>query len=330
MIKKNNTFINFLSLLIPFLIYFIFAEIVLRLLNFKPTGDYTLQGVGGIYASDLVTGWKNATGSHLIVNNDLKNYMTINEDASRFCPLTLADSKPNTTIFIGDSFTQGGGLNDEEIYPCVFQKQNLNNKIINFGTGGYGGCQSLLRLKNFFENKNSESIKVVIYGLNPLHEYRNMADPYYAWLLAKYSLSRTAFMPYCDLNSENTLEFHEPEIVAEMPYIVRHSSVLTAFESIYYLIKSIPRRKRSFEVTKKILLAMKFEAQTHNSRLIILLMHFDNPTKAQYIEFLKSNNIEYLDGSHPQQFEESMKIADGHPNHIMHSYWAKLISDYLQ
>ena len=56
-------------------------------------------------------------------------------------------------IFIGGSITQGWAVNDNESFPFIIQAKYPYYKVYNYGVGGYGGYQSLLRLEKVIKKK---------------------------------------------------------------------------------------------------------------------------------------------------------------------------------
>lgn len=68
------------------------------------------------------------------------------------------DNSLTPIAILGDSFTMGWGVNDQETYSAILEKQ-LQRKVLNFGVAGYGTEQEILR---FLKSPYYSSVKKVI------------------------------------------------------------------------------------------------------------------------------------------------------------------------
>ena len=67
----------------------------------------------------------------------------------------------------------------------VITREKKDFNFINYGVGGYGGVQSLLKLKEI--SSNIDNINYIIYGFIPHHEVRNIASGSWMYQLNKAS-----------------------------------------------------------------------------------------------------------------------------------------------
>lgn len=79
-------------------------------------------------------------------------------------------------LVIGDSFTFGEGVSDNETYPYYLQQMLPGTEVINFGIHGYGHDQMLIYLKEEGIKYNPD---IVILGYLYGDGIRNMLDFYY-------------------------------------------------------------------------------------------------------------------------------------------------------
>ena len=80
---------------------------------------------------------------------------TINKDSHRKTPQHNIPSNAKSTAFLGDSFTFGEGLQDNETLPYFYGKYS-NKKSINFGMHGYSTHQALSTVQGIHENSNNQ------------------------------------------------------------------------------------------------------------------------------------------------------------------------------
>ena len=146
--SKKKFLKNGLSLIISIFFSLIIVELFLRLLGFQPwIYENTTDNIS-MFKYDEHLGWISKKGAyHLELENNygIKFNVTIEGDGSRFSG--NKDEKKENIFFIGGSFTQGHGVNDDETFSFITQQKYKNFNVYNFGQSGYGGFQSLLLLK---------------------------------------------------------------------------------------------------------------------------------------------------------------------------------------
>jgi hypothetical protein len=77
-----------------------------------------------------------------------------------------------TVAFVGDSFTFGTGVNDEESYPWVLGAQYWRDvKVVNAGVGGWGPLQGYMTVADMLASSTPPS--VVVYQMIPDDIYRS-------------------------------------------------------------------------------------------------------------------------------------------------------------
>lgn len=323
------------------------CEVTLRLFGYSPTVQGWHGDVGGGYAPDPITGWKNRPGQRVSSSRDSSSSTfpsptfryTIWDSGSRATREVEAQKNPENLeqvsskkklIFLGGSFTQGGGVDDRETFPWLTQSAFPELEVENFGTGGYGTCQSFLRMRALLQSPEYQNA-IVIYGSNDFHEPRNVGHPLYSWRLARASLQRTAHMPYCGLGEKGQLTVHPPQVFYfQVPWSTS-LSVARLIEESYYAITGSWRASNQRQVTEELFLQMKQITSERNGRFIVLIQRHNQASRTSYLEFLKAHEIEFIDGSHPDQDSPSMQLqGDYHPNARMNKYWADKIVEYLR
>ncbi len=311
----QNFFLTFFSLIIIFLILEIFIRVVLE---DSPRKKFDLESKGQPipFIEDEILGWKPKPGKHLFLpwsEGGGRTELTILDDGSRFNG-QINSLKKQKIVFIGGSLTQGQAVDDTETFPWMLQKKINNYKIKNYGVGGYGGTQSLLKLKNIFEEQSN--IKLVIYGFIPHHEIRNIASGSWMYLLKKNSRGTggKVRLPYASLE-KNNIRIHKPKKYFEIPFGDK-SALVAKIEKRILKIGSFKRSLKKNEISKKIILDMKKISKQNQSEFILLFLNANEVPIKQfniYNQFLRENNIKFIKCQFPKGENFSVK-GEGHPN----------------
>ncbi len=317
--------------LIFFSIFFfsIIIEIILRLNGDLPrkNPDFTVNEPL-INIPDPVLGWKPKIGSHKFKPwsiNGKETYLTINKDKSRLTG--NIDENKDKIIFIGGSITQGWAVSDDETFPYIFQKNNLNHKIYNFGVGGYGGHQSLLMLEKVFKDK--DKIKLVIYGLIPHHEIRNTAAGSWMYLLNFFSKRGFISLPYASIDKEKKLIKHQPIKYLTLPF-GEDSALVAKIEKRIMKIRSLLRERKQTEISLSIIKEMNELSLINNSKFVLLFLEdFNDDRFKEYDLFLTSNNINHIKCLMPKG-QKYIVPGDGHPNDLSHYEIGKCVDQKIK
>ena len=128
------------------------VEVVVRFLS--PPGDSRTDNFrlisSGYYERHEVVGWlpsKNVAGSHKRVGSFDTTFRTNSRGLrDREHALEKSPSVPRIVV-LGDSFTWGYGVNDDEVYPAVMQSLLHGVEVINLGVTAFGTRQEFEYLK---------------------------------------------------------------------------------------------------------------------------------------------------------------------------------------
>lgn len=147
---------------------------------------------------------------NITLNDSIRFIATHAADNYRVVPGSAHPENPSM-LMLGCSFTYGYGVNDDENFPALLQKQFPDQSIKNMGVVGYGSVQSLMQLK---EAVKKDSLKVVILNFSSFHFMRNgLSQTYRSNLKVGYerssleveSLMQESRFPYvtsCELDIE--------------------------------------------------------------------------------------------------------------------------------
>jgi hypothetical protein len=128
----------------------VLVEIVLRVLApVYPTG-----GMGQAYVYDNELGYRLQPGVHLFKTTDFQQEVQVNALGTANFQRDF-DAYPSLVFALGDSFTNGLGVPPDQSYPAqldLLLNEDQNGfyvkkfGVVNLGTAGYGGEQSLTAL----------------------------------------------------------------------------------------------------------------------------------------------------------------------------------------
>ena len=316
---------NILTTFLGIFLSLIVIEIILRILGYTPW-HYDKSNNPSIYRFDNELGWISKSGKFsMSVSKSNKDIfeMTIENDSSR---KIYGNPAENKILFLGGSFTQGWGVNDNETFTNNVQKDFKNYQIKNFGQGGYGSVQSYLLLKRLYDE--GAKPKLVVYSFIDHHEYRNVARGEWLRLLLKYSNSgheTPPRVPFATVGKNNLINFHKP--VAYPMFPLRETLSLVNFlEFNYAKITTKRRKKMQKDVLRKLLLEMKKISDTTNS--VFLFVNLKSEI-SEHENFLINHRINYVD-CNIKLSEDTLLDGDYHPNVKAHVLYSRCITSYLK
>ncbi|MBF0459025.1 MAG: SGNH/GDSL hydrolase family protein [Nitrospirae bacterium] len=244
--------------------------------------------------------------------------------ANRVQPVKTAKTR---VLLIGCSFTQGYGVRDNETFSYLLDNKYPGIAFDNYGTGGYGTVQSFLMTRHMF-NASPTAPDLVIYGYIPAHEDRNVASASWAAAL-KDAAGKSLSSPHAELTG-GRVEFHPLSIIEPWPF-ERHSVLMAILHKGWLKVKLRKRPEQAHLVTQHVLTQMR-DFVVPKSRFVVAVLVDD----ARLSLFMKDQGIEYINCAHPYYGKSSggkgsgLSVGGfGHPNHILHAYWAGCISEWI-
>src|SRR5262249_52485027 len=248
------------------------GEILLRAFGFPPLQPFKDDGRPFLYEPDRVLGWRTKPGSYVIENYTPGGppvQVTILADGRRATGPEARPGRPIVAV-MGCSFTFGAGLSDSETYSSRLQVRNPEVEVRNYGAGGYGTYQSLLKLEQVF--MGPERPALVLYGFNAHHVIRNVAEPSYLRVLRRSGGGR-GFMdlPYCSLGPDGSLcrnpPTHYPDFLPS-----KYSAIANALQICYMKLTSRPRTAKRQTVTERLLEEMDGLCRRNGAQFAVILL----------------------------------------------------------
>ncbi|HEV7992028.1 MAG TPA: hypothetical protein VGP25_09400 [Gemmatimonadaceae bacterium] len=123
---------------------------------------------------DLTKGWRSRVNirNMKVFNNKVLNTNSAGFRGSREFPLQK-DSGKTRIMLVGDSFTFGETVSDDESFAGLLQRNFPNAEILNLGVHGYGHDQMLIHLR---EQGFAYHPDIVILGYIPNDQSRNLLN----------------------------------------------------------------------------------------------------------------------------------------------------------
>lgn len=157
---KRNGIFGVVAALLGVLIALAIVEFALGVL--KPQIDPAGRMDEGFILYDERLGWKLAPGwegQH--EHHDFSVRYGVNSLGLRGEALNFA--RPGSLMFLGDSFTFGLGVNDEEVFTRILSEKTGRN-VLNAGVPGYANDQQLMLLETLTDYRPAEVVWMVYLG----------------------------------------------------------------------------------------------------------------------------------------------------------------------
>ncbi|MBP9853323.1 MAG: hypothetical protein KBD53_00470 [Candidatus Omnitrophica bacterium] len=154
---------NLILIAISLLIGIVLFELTLRIIYHEKFGPRP-----AFYMADEALGWKPSPRlNNTFYGPDFVVHINTDEEGRRLGSLGPVDYTKEVIVLLGDSYTFGWGVNDDETMASyldeMFYKDSKNQvRVVNLGVGGYGTLQHAVRLAKLLGNHKDIKIKAVI------------------------------------------------------------------------------------------------------------------------------------------------------------------------
>jgi hypothetical protein len=308
--------------LVALLVSLIAGEIALRMLGYAPRR--LEANVHQAWAEeDAALGWINRPGtSHSAEPGQVA--MRFEPDGRRSDP---AGNKPENlprVLVVGCSLTQGYGVADDETYPHFVNRALPSAELLNFGTGGYGTYQSLLRIKSYFQSPHAAT-PLVIYGFYESHIFRNPAP--LDWIIHLTTRDgRYLVPPNVRMRSGRFVEDRGGPI-ALWPLELHSAAVALAHRVV---VRRLYREslEAADDVFRHLLAEMRNTVAANRASLLVVgLTKLPGWAPA----WMRERDIDYVECEPANLWEDpTLRVGGvGHPNARAHRYWADCLSKAL-
>jgi len=313
-----------LSALLALLLTTAVLEGGLRLLGRAPwTPDRDDRGQPVVFQPDPVLGWSNKEGRYLLHPYAPGAPATVLTNWSRGRRATRPEptAKPRRIVIVGDSFTQGWAISDEETYPWKLQERFADFEVFNLGAGGYGTYQSLLALERYYAEIGGADL--VIYGFLSFHDLRNVATAEWLKHLSLHSRRQGVRVPYVTLDASGALVRHPPTEYPSWPLREWLASV-DLLEDAYARWTIGSRADDQALITERLVREMKLLAEGRHSRFLVAVLGLRDESDLRLLTQFKRDGVRYL-SCEGVPTPQTTVPGEGHPNGVMNTFWADCI-----
>jgi hypothetical protein len=302
------------------LLTLLLGEALLRTLGYQPRQIVLNPNfwITGWAEMDPELGWKNRQGSFRSVEPG-NALMSFEADGRRSDPIGSKGPDVPKILVVGCSFTQGEGIPDNEPYPHVINRALPDFEVLNFGTGGYGTYQSLLRMRSYFRASHSPT-PLVIYGLNGHHATRNVATADWVSLLTTRD-GRYLVPPHVRRSGGQFTE--TPSFpIGLWPLETRSALITLVHLAVMWRMRAATTAEK-VAVLHELLRQMNDTARDNKASLLVV---GQVDIVASEADWMRQQGIDYVDCQHPDPLHPDLRVGGwGHPNGRMHAYWAKCV-----
>lgn len=218
------------------------------------------------------------------------------------------DERENIIITLGDSFTMGWGVENDETFAYNLQKI-INRKIINLGVASYGTVREIKRLKL---NKFYEQAKTIIiqYHVNDIYENKSLD--------INKSYSKEDYDEYFSSRENNS-----NKIIYILKYYKKSFRLLFShINDIVFKKKEIHNLNTHLEYLEKVI---NQNLKDKDKRIIVFLVKEPH----QKLIYKKEKNFANFEFLIIDTKKDHFFIIDDHLNINGHKYIAERLANYL-
>ena len=226
--RNSNIMINIYISLCSLLFMFIVTELYFSLFNPQYTENSEHDG---LFEYHSTFGWQFIphTSGRMVLPYEHETNVIINSVGMRDREYNLTKPKRSKRIVvIGDSFTSGLSVDDNEVFTEVMEDSLLSNiEVLNFGVNGFGPTQEFLILKDKGLEYNPDIVVMVIYIRNDFDD-----------IIGTFNWIKGYQRPRAILNNDGEITF---ENIPVPPPIIVESRVVVPLPTLHS-IQFIKRR----------------------------------------------------------------------------------------
>jgi hypothetical protein len=201
----------------------------------------------------------------------------------------------------------------------VVNRELKHLEVINYGTGAYGTYQSLLRVRSYFRAPHPQT-PLVIYGLLGHHMIRNLASNEWVSTLTTRD-GRFLIPPHVRSSGDQILEY-KAHPVDLWPLETSTASVALAHAAVLKISRKRPWQEHH-EAIRQLLTHMKSTTAENKASLLVVNLW---GAMAPDVAWMRREGVDYIDCQHPEVMNAAYRVGGvGHPNALMHDWWAQCV-----
>lgn len=297
------------AVVLSFVLSLCAAEVAARATGHAPA-DASLA-VQPWAAFDAELGWTNRPGVQIDAPAWKASFW---KDASRPTRAVERTAARDVVLVLGCSYTQGYGIDDADTFAWKLQQRFPQYDFRNFGTGGYGTYQSLLRFRRLV--RAGIVPKLVIFGFGDFHGVRDRATQ--SWMNQRGN-ARAFVPPHVDLvNGE----------LKELPGRLIPYSTLSRWSGLWNWIEGEYARRENYvpddevatrAVHQAVLIRMREEIERTGATLLLTDLWTLPGLRPIWQDFFKQHH-----------FHVAECVVDGLPPTHPDAFWSLLHADCIE
>lgn len=156
------TIFKFSAVLLSLIFSFLTGEFIVRSVYPQLLGKWSERG--RFYKYDPMLGWRgipNAAGD--FIQRDFNVKIKNNDTGFRGKKYSYQKiDEVERILVIGDSYVWGYGVEENDVFTAIMERELKNTEIINLGCSGYGNDQELLLLESEGMKYDSDEVIIVV------------------------------------------------------------------------------------------------------------------------------------------------------------------------
>ena len=242
-VRLQNAFKQLLLVLFSLVIGLLVLELCIRI--------YSGVAFPKMMVLDQKLGWKHAVNVAKIFRNEYGEEALVVQNSyghrGKFYSVPREKNKYRILV-LGDSFTEGSQVNEEDLFSAYLERKNPDMEVINAGVGGYGTVQEYLYLASDGLTLAPDLVLLMVYENDPADNCLSY-DP------------GVGLRPYAVLNNREVQiieELHPEEFLKFLPpvpfrlFLHSHSYLFYFLNSkVYQVLRESQMRKLATEDLRK-------------------------------------------------------------------------------
>lgn len=291
---------------------------------------------------DELLGWAHNPGQRGRLNHiDFSVEVVINSDGLRDDEYSLERNSKKRMLILGDSYGWGYGVNHDERFSEILERNHSVWEIINASMSGYGTDQQLLYLKQkgiFYK----PDVVLLLFHEN---DFENNIHKEQYWYYKPYFIfeNRTLRLknkpvPKATLKQKIDRFFYGRTYLGKKISIYKTYQFINYFDSVLgrnenaKTPSNLPKRQNKYIVTKYLIKALNKLSKENGARFIIVSTPMNKKRRSFLYDVTREEGIAFLSlySTFRKIKERVLFPHDYHWNALGHEVAAKEIDEFLQ
>ena len=276
--QRRSKFVKPTAYVLFFILLYSICELSIRIAY--PNRLLPLDERNNLYQFDDKLGWFPKKNENVVFKGSRE--IKVKHNKFGFRDDEHGEKTKERILFIGDSFTWGYDVEEEERFTNLLQNRIENWEMLNLGVSGYGTDQAFILLQDRFDQYQPDIVFLTFCSND-------------TWENSSRVIYGGYYKPYYVLK-ESGIELHGVPVEKSYRYLFSQYPLLAKSRTLYVISRFIHEMVRPDDLdddpTEAIFIAMKKYVEERGSKLIIGFTNADATSKET--KWCKQNNIDYL------------------------------------